>query len=304
MSSLPDYAELHCLSNFSFLRGASHPAELVERAHKLEYTALAITDECSVAGVVRAHEAAKKTVGPDRPGLKLIVGSEIRLEDGLTLVLLAASREGYGRLSTLITVGRRRTEKGSYRLAREDLGNGLQGCLALLVPSRVPHLGFPPAAERSTEEWNEALSQARFVADCFPGRAWIAVELPGQNDRVRLRELEALGRSSGLPLVAAGDVHMHVRSRRPLHDVLTAIRLGVPVAQAGYALQANAERRLRYRKHLADIYSASPALLAETLKIAEGCNFRLDELRYEYPDEIVPPGHTPTTYLRDLTEQG
>src|SRR6185436_9890460 len=126
----------------------------------------------------------------------------------------------------------------------------------------------------------------------------------GHNDRAHLRELEALGRAAGLPLVAAGDVHMHRRSRRPLQDVLTAIRLGVPVRQAGYALHPNAERHLRYRQHLASIYSSAPALLAETLEIAARCDFRLDELRYEYPDEIVPSGHTPTTYLRELTERG
>jgi error-prone DNA polymerase len=278
--SLPAYAELHCLSNFSFLRGASHPGELVERAHQLGYRALAITDECSVAGVVRAHETAKALAVP------LIIGSEVRLEDGLKLVLLAANREGYGNLCSLITRGRTRTDKGSYRLTRQDLGDGLPGCLALLVPGTKPDR-----------------DQARFVAERFPRRAWIAVELLcGPNDKLLLAELQELGRRSGLPLVAAGDVHMHLRSRRRLQDVLTAIRLGTTVHEGGRALHPNAERHLRKLGRLARLYP--PGLLAETLAIAERCDFSLDSLRYEYPGEIVPVGHTPTSYLRELTEKG
>ncbi len=147
------------------------------------------------------------------------------------------------------------------------------------------------------------VEQARFVAERFPGNAWLAAELLyGPNDRARLDELCTLAKKSGLPLTAAGDVHMHVRSRRPLQDVLTAIRLGIPVHQAGHALHPNAERHLRLRLRLAQIYP--PGLLAETLEIAERCDFHLDSLRYEYPDEIVPPGHTPRSYLRELTEQG
>src|SRR5690349_5307575 len=281
---LPAYAELHCLSNFSFLRGASHPYELVEKAHELGYRALAITDECSVAGVVRAHEAIKKLPPDTAP--KLIIGSEIQLEDGLKLVLLAADREGYGNLCSLITLGRRRADKGSYRLARQDLAAGLPGCLVLLVPGTVPNL-----------------EQARFVAGCFPGRAWIAVELLcGPNDRRWLVRLQQLSKQSELPLVAAGDVHMHVRSRRPLHDVLTAIRLGLSVSQAGHALHPNSERHLRKRTRLARLYTSE--LLAETTAIVARCDFSLDSLRYEYPDEIVPTGHTPTSYLRELTEKG
>ena len=281
---LPAYAELHCLSNFSFLRGASHPPELVNKAHERGYSALAITDECSVAGVVRAHEAIKKL--PPSASLQLIIGSEIRLDDGLKLVLLAASREGYGNLCSLITLGRGRASKGSYHLARQDLVNGLPGCLALLIPG--------------TKLDRE---QAYFVAECFPQRAWIATELLcGPNDKSWLAQLWKLGRQAGLTLVAAGDVHMHKRSRRPLQDVLTAIRLGVPVQQTGTALHPNGERHLRSLLRLAQLYP--PELLAETLAIASRCNFSLDDLRYEYPEEIVPIGHTPATYLRELTEQG
>src|SRR5687767_13033535 len=283
---VPDYAELHCLSNFSFLRGASHPQELVERAHKLGYGALAITDECSVAGVVRAHEAFKKLPREKTPLKKLIIGTEITLEGGPKLVLLATDRTSYGHLCALITRGRMPVEKGSYRLTRADLAGNLPGCLTLWIP------GFEPDP-----------AEARWMKEHFAGRAWIAVELfNGPNDRARFARLRELGKRSGLPLVAAGDVHMHVRSRRPLQDALTAIRLGVPVHEAGYALHPNAERHLRHPLRLERLYPRE--LLARTVEIAERCHFSLDSLRYEYPDEIVPPGRTAAAYLRELTEHG
>ena len=278
--ALPDYAELHCLSNFTFLRGASHPEELVQRAHALGYHALALTDECSMAGIVRAHVAAQAC------GLKLIIGTEVLIDEGLRLVLLATNRESYGHISMLISRGRRRSAKGAYRLTRADLQCNLDHCLALLLH------GDPADAET-----------ARFVAQRFSGCAWIAVELlRGTNDHARLHDLQALGHACGLPLVAAGDVHMHVRSRKPLQDALTAIRLHTPVHAAGHALYANAERHLRSRLRLAQIYPAP--LLTETLCIAERCNFSLDSLRYEYPGELVPEGETSTSHLRRLTIDG
>ena len=278
--TLPAYAELHCLSNFTFLRGASHPEELVKRAAELGYSALAITDECSFAGIVRAHVAAKEC------GLPLIVGTEVRLEDGPKLVLLATDREAYGNLSDLITAGRRRSVKGRYSLSRADLDEGLAGCLALLIPGDRPDT-----------------THARWLAERFPGCAWIAAELLcGPNDRARLEELRELGTASGLPFVAAGDVHMHVHSRRRLQDTLTAIRLHVPVDRCGHALYPNAERHLRLRLRLANLYPAE--LLTETLNVTERCTFSLDSLCYEYPEELVPVGETPASYLRRLTEEG
>src|SRR5262245_41462767 len=279
LSSLPAYAELHCLSNFTFLRGASHPEELVRRASALGYTALALTDECSVACAVRAHVAAKDT------GLPLVIGSEVQLEDGPKLVALATGRDGYGHLSALITRGRIGCKKGSYTLRRADLGD-LPGCLALLIP-----------------DGKHDAEHARFVAERFPGRAWIAAEmLCGSDDRARLAALRELGESAGLPLVASGDVHMHLRSRRALQDTLTAIRLRTKVAACGHALHPNAERHLRLRMRLAQLYP--PELLAETVRIAERFSFSLDELRYEYPEELVPEGETPASWLRKLTEDG
>ncbi|UCV16740.1 error-prone DNA polymerase [Quatrionicoccus australiensis] len=299
MASSPDtgpagYAELHCLSNFSFLRGASHPEELVERAQAQGYAALALTDECSLAGVVRAHKAAQAA------GLKFIVGSEMRIAsdaaspvavDGLKLVFLACNRHGYGNLSALITLARRRADKGSYRLQRKDLeaispSGALPDCLVLWVPGAAP-----------------SVEDGRWLAARFPGRAWIAVELhAGPDDEARLDLLVALGAACGLPLVAAGDVHMHVRARRPVQDVLTALRLKTSVFAAGHALFPNGERHLRSRLRLSRLYP--PQMLAATLEIAARCDFSLDELRYEYPEEIVPAGETPASWLRAETERG
>ncbi|HLE67866.1 MAG TPA: PHP domain-containing protein, partial [Burkholderiales bacterium] len=275
---LPAYAELHCLSNFTFLRGASHPEELVGRAAALGYSALALTDECSLAGAVRAHVAAKEH------GLKLIAGTELEFDDGMKVVLLATDRRSYGAISALITTGRRRGKKGSYSLARADLESVCgRGVLVLLACGSRP--------------------DACWIAERFPGCAWIAAELLcGPSDRARLNELRELSAVSGLPLAAAGDVHLHLRSRRRLQDALTAIRLGTPVARCGRDLLPNGERHLRLRARLAQLYP--PELLAETVRIAERCDFSLDELRYEYPQELVPAGETPSSWLKKLVEQG
>ena len=292
------YAELHALSNFSFLRGASQPEELVAQAKALGYRALALTDECSLAGVVRAHTEAK------RCELPLIIGAELRCgagpdlctgpergADDLELVALATDRSSYGALCRLISRARRAGAKGSYRLERGDLENALDGCLILWLPpaGRIPL----PRHE----------SDGRWLRERFAGRLWIGVELlTGGFDARRLELLEALGKTLELPRVAAGDVHMHRRGRRALQDVLTAIRLKVPLSEAGTQLHPNGERHLRPLARLTELYPA--ALLEETLSVAGRCVFKLDELRYEYPEEIVPPGETPTSHLRRLTERG
>jgi error-prone DNA polymerase len=285
---LPAYAELHCLSNFSFLRGASHPEELIERAQSEGYAALALTDECSLAGAVRAHLAARDA------GMPLVLGSEFTLDDGMKLVLLATDRASYGDLSQLITRGRRQAAKGTYRLTRDDVAGQASSCLALWLPAldlRAPDIG------------DTLRHDARWVRDVFADRGWIGVELLAQaGDAVRLAQCTALARIGALPLVAAGDAHMHVRARRALQDTLTAIRLATPLAQCGHALHPNGERHLRSRARLAGIYP--PALLAETVSIAGRCRFSLDELRYEYPEEIVPPGETAASHLRKLVERG
>jgi len=288
------YVELHTLSNFSFLRGASQPEELVAQAKALNYSGLALTDECSLAGVVRAHSAAKEL------GLPLIIGAELNClpqgegHDGpsqLKVVALATDRASYGALSRLISNARRATRKGCYSLARTDLENALPGCLVLWLP-RMDKAGLARQEQ-----------DGRWLRERFTGNLWIGVELTTSGyDARRLEWLQTLGKTLQLPCVAAGDVHMHRRSRRALQDVLTAIRLKQPLHAAGYALYPNGERCLRSLQRLRELYPAP--LLAETVGIAERCTFKLDELRYEYPEEIVPPGETPTSHLRALTLRG
>ena len=303
---LPAYAELHCRSNFSFLTAASHPEELVARAADLGYAALAITDECSLAGVVRAHGEAK------RRQLHLVIGAEMQLTvpaaskgdvagaPHARLVLLAQTRRGYGNLSEWITVARRRAAKGEYLAHPSDLEGrvpnaptlaGLPGCFALLVP-------------QAGQAFETVFAHAMWLRTWFhEERCAIAVELLHHaGDDALVETAQRVADASGLALVAAGDVRMHVRSRKPLHDALFATKLALPVAQCGFALEPNAEAHLRSRTRLQAIYPAE--WLARTIDIAGGCSFSLDELRYEYPREIVPEGHTPASHLRALTEAG
>ena len=304
MVTLPRYAELHCRSNFSFLTGASHPAELIERAKALRYAALAITDECSLAGVVRAHVAAREA------GLQLIIGSEMQLslqsatgdEPGpphARLVLLAQTRRGYGNLSHWITLARRRAAKGEYLAHPGDLEGkapnaamlaGLPECLAMLVP-------------RAGQSFEEVFAHAVWLRQWFDDRAGIGLELLRHPGDVELRRVvRRVAQLTGLVILAAGDVLMHVRSRKPLQDALTATRLRVPVGACGAQLQPNAEQYLRARSRVAALHDAQS--LENTVRWAASCRFSLNELSYEYPQEVVPPGATPTSHLRELTYTG
>ncbi|MCO4245183.1 error-prone DNA polymerase [Acidovorax facilis] len=289
---LPGYAELHCLSNFSFQRGASHPQELVKRALALGYQALALTDECSVAGVVRAWEAAKEC------GLHLIVGSEFLWGDDLRLVALARDAEGWGNLCEFITAARAVASKGQYHVGPRSPWGLLQGCELLLAPIRQRFDASDLIAVGA------CLSSARGQFDSyFDGHIWLAVELHlAPDDSLWLATLQRVGAALGLPLVAAGDVHMHARSRKPLQDVITAVRLGRSVGECGFALQPNAERHLRRRVRLAGIYP--PELLDATLTVAGRCQFNLQEIKYQYPLETVPPGMTPAQALAWLVHEG
>jgi error-prone DNA polymerase len=296
---VPPYAELHCRSNFSFLTGASHPEELVSRAADLGYAALAITDECSLSGVVRAHVEAR------RHSLHLIIGSEMRLTlpaDGAPharLVLLAKTRRGYGNLSHWITVARRRADKGSYRAHPSDLEGGvpdaptlagLPDCLALLVPE-------------ASQPFETVFAHAMWLKTWFHDRAALVVErLHRPGDDELLATVVDVARRVGLPVVAAGDVLMHLRSRKSLQDTLTATRLGLPLTECGLQLAPNAEQYLRSRGRLAGLYE--PAWLDNTLVLAAQCTFSLAELKYEYPREVVPEGSTPIAHLRQLTYAG
>ncbi|MFT4520272.1 MAG: error-prone DNA polymerase [Halioglobus sp.] len=276
------YAELHCLSCYSFLRSASHPHELVERAAALGYSALAITDECSLAGIVKAHVAAKEV------GIQLIVGSELILEEGIRLVVLVPSRAAYSELSGLISMARRRSPKGEYRATLRDVIFHLKRCLLIWLPEQ-------------DNETSRAygMQLRRLVKD----RLWLGVShLMSNNEIQRYMNLQQLAQGLNIPMVACGDVRMHIASRKPLHDTFTALHYNTSIAQLGRRRLGNSQQHLRSLDKIQQLYP--PALLDETLYIASLCNFSLDELRYEYPEEVVPAGHTAKSYLRELVTHG
>ncbi|HUT88451.1 MAG TPA: error-prone DNA polymerase [Thermoguttaceae bacterium] len=368
------YAELHTKTNFSFLEGASHPDELVRRAAELGYGALAVTDRSSLAGVVRAHGAAKEV------GLKLVIGAEIAPADAPPVVLWATDRAAYGRLASLITRGRRRAEKGECRLALEDVAEYAEGLIAgvvaksgvgsgewgvgcgesgvgsresggrdcglrivphapsltnshpsSLIPhpsSPIPHPSSPIPQPSSPNPQPSSLNpQPLFLnpqplslspqplsltaaplsayREVFGDRCYLLAELHrGPDDRGELERLVELARRSGVPLVAAGDVHYHVAERKTLHDVLVAIRHNTTVSEARGHLFANAERHLKTPEEMAAAFARAPDAIRRTVEIADRCTFSLDELRYEYPEELAPRGEKPIAYLTRLTWAG
>lgn len=278
------YAELQALSNFTFLHGASRPEELVEQAAELGYQAIALTDECSLAGVVKAHVAAK------HHSIKLLIGSSFRLQENIHLLLIAPDRRAYGEISSLITLARRRSPKGEYELSLSDLKLTGSHCLAIWLPQ-------DRLAEAATGTHGKQLKTL------FPEQLWIGYgnHLAANQQQCYLNHY-TLARDLDLPMVACGDVYMHSRQRKPLQDALTAIRLNTSIQQLGTRLQRNSEHYLRPLARLQQLYP--PELLAETLTISSRCHFSLDELRYEYPKEVVPPRQKPHNYLRSLTLNG
>lgn len=279
------FAELHCISNYSFLRGASHPQELVIRASELGYSALAITDECSVAGIVRAWQAIKDHQLP----LKLIVGSEFRFEDQ-TLILLAKDLKGYSQLCQLITLGRTRAEKGSYQLSETDFFQKLDHCICLWLPGDF--LEAKNIKDKITQ-W----------MPYFPGRFWLLTEdLLGPDSSNRERQRVRLALETNCPVVCGNNVHMHSTQRKVLQDALTAIRHKTSIDEALPWLFPNAENHLRSFKKITRLYSEE--MIAETIKIASQCNFRLDEIAYCYPKDVLPAGYTPAEYLKELGYEG
>lgn len=277
------YAELHCKTNFSFLEGASHPSELVQRAAELEYAALAITDRNSLAGVVRAHMAAKDA------GFPLIIGAEITPQDAPRVVCWTTDRASYGRLCRLITEGRRRAPKGECQLTFADIDAHSEGLLAGVVPG----------------EKIDCQSLGKYL-DIFGDRCYLLSEFHrGPDDEQQFKELDCFSRQTNVPLVAAGNVHYHIPARMIVHDVLTAIRHGTTVAAAdGEMLFSNAQRHLRELEDLRVMFARYPEAIRRTVEIAERSHFSLDELRYEYPTELAPDGQTPLQFLMQLTWQG
>lgn len=305
-----NYAELHCKTNFSFLSGASHADELVDRAVELQYSALAITDENSLAGVVRAFGAARHV------DLKLIIGAEIILNDAPPMLLWATDRRSYGRLSQLITVGRRRAVKGQCWLSLEDVLNFNEGLLAGVLPSFAGdrdraefmlgdpnHASFGWFAQASAHD--RAEEKINQIRETFGDRAYLMASLyQGIDDDWRLRQIKSLSQKTGLPPVACGDVLYHVPSRMLLHDALTAVKYKTTIAEAADRLLPNAQRHLQAISHRQQSFGALPGAFERTMEVADRCRFCLSTLRYEYPEGLSPEGETETSYLRRLTEAG
>ncbi|MDC1311469.1 error-prone DNA polymerase [Burkholderiales bacterium] len=284
MSTTPSYAELHCTSNFSFLKGASHPEEMIERAKTLGYRAIAITDECSVAGIVRAHVAAQAA------GIQLLIGSEFQLEEGTRFILIAKNRSGYGYICNLISTARRRAPKGDYYLSHKHFVETEDNCIAIWLPS------------------NESLEEAHtkdipWLRHYFSNQVWVGVaQLLLNQKSQQIHTLEKLSQTTMTPLVAIGSAHMHIRTRRMLRDTIHAIRMKKTIKDSGFELPPNGENYLR---NIDTIKSLFPSpLIAETLTIANQCTFKLSALKYEYPEEITPNGISTTQYLRTLTQKG
>ncbi|HEY3798701.1 MAG TPA: PHP domain-containing protein, partial [Caulobacteraceae bacterium] len=280
------YVELQCATNFCFLRGASDPDELAMTAKALGLAGLAVTDRNSLAGVVRAHAKAKEL------GLRFILGCQLAFTDGSPAVLCyPTTREAYGRLTRLLTVGQLRARKGACELRWDDLVEYGEGQLFIVLPPD----DLSPAFEAQL---------VRAVRD-FPGRVWLAAARAyAAQDVKRIGAIDALGRRAGAPMVAVGDVLYHAPERRPLQDVVTCIREKCTIQTAGLRLEANAERHLKTPEEMARLFARWPEAIDRTRQIAERCTFSLDELKYEYPDEPVPPGKTAIQHLTDLAWAG
>ncbi len=278
------YSELHTKSHYSFLKGASSPEELVRQAKSLGYQAIALTDECSYSGLVKAHKAAKEA------DIKLIIGSQFRInvdQSAFHMILLAQNLTAYSEISALITKGRRRSPKGEYFLTSDDLKFGLKHCLAIWFPSSRTH----------------DANHGEILRRYFKHRLWLGVGLfRNHDDQDHYFYHYELSSQLGIKMVACNDVLIHKRDRKPLLDTVTAIRLNTSVQSLGNRTHSNSERYLRSITELQQLYPVE--LLSETQRISELCNVDMDDLRYQYPKELVPRGIDPSDYLRKLTQDG
>ena len=280
------YAELQAVSNFSFLRGASHPGELVTAAKALGLAAIGVADHNTLSGVVRAWAKGREI------GQRVLTGARLNFADSTPSVLCyPVDREAWGRLTRLLTLGQRRAPKGECWLTRDDLLAYGEGQLILIVP--------PAQLDEAFE------AELAGLGDAFAGRAWLLASRPyGGRDLKRLWRLDALGERCGAPMIAAGDVLYHGPERRALQDVVTCVREKCAIAEAGLRLEANAERHLKPPAEMARLFAQWPAAVARTHKVADRIDFDLGQLRYEYPDEPVPPGKTAIAHLTDLAWKG
>ena len=287
------YVELHCKSNFSFLTGASHPDELLERASELGYRGLALTDEASIAGVVRGHAAAKDL------GIQYIVGTEVHLTDAPSMVLWPTDRTAYGQMCRLLSRGRMRAEKGICQLSWRDVVEFSSGLLAGLLPPESTNQLDPttstPLSRFLRTEFREVFSDSGYLL-CEVHR--------GVDDQMHVQRLRELSIGNDVPLVVAGDVHYHTADRMLMHDCLSAIQNGTNIEKAHERRFRNSQRHLRSLKDIANLYRNVPEAIERTVEIAERCQFKLSELRYEYPEEIAPPGMSLLEHLKRLTWEG
>ncbi len=304
------YAELCCRSNFSFLRGASHPEELARGAAELGYAAVAITDRHTLAGIVRMHCAAKAA------NIKLLIGAEIIPVDAPPITLYAIDRAGYGGLARIITQGRLRTPKGSCEVMLDDIAEHNRGLLASL-PQRAA--GFSPRGVTNRQDILIGSVNPRRLKpagrgdenaiytyrEIFGDRLYLAAGVHrGSDDDRHLAAIDALARATGVPMVATNDVHYHEPQRRFLQDVLTCIRERCTLQEAGQALLPNAERYLKPIEDMQRLFAEYPQAISRTKEIADRCTFSLDQLRYEYPEITCPKGESISEFLRRLTWSG
>ncbi|HUC51753.1 MAG TPA: error-prone DNA polymerase [Xanthobacteraceae bacterium] len=284
------YAELAVTTNFSFLRGASHPQEMVATADALGLAAIGIADRNSFAGVVRAYDEARKRT------IKLLVGTRLVSVDGFEALTYPIDRKAYGRLCQLLTKGNRKAKKGECHLSFDDILDASEGQIFIALPP----LTFPSRAGST-----DFLTRLTALAHTAPGRTFLAgIHYHRGDEPRRLALLAELGERTGAPLVAVNDVHYHVPERRPLADIVTCVREKCPLAEAGFRLTVNAERHIKSPDEMARLFKNFPDAIARTAAIAKACRFSLDQLRYEYPDEPVPPGKTAQQHLADLTWAG
>ncbi|HYG01942.1 MAG TPA: error-prone DNA polymerase [Chryseosolibacter sp.] len=285
------YTELQVTTNFTFLRGASHPEEMVEQAARFNYEKIAITDRNTFAGIVRAHSAAKKT------GIKIIPGCRLDLIDGSSLIALPTDRNAYSRLSNLLTKGNLRAEKGKCHLYKADVYDHATGTKFILIPPSVlnSHYDFEESFKKDAAQYREA----------FGSNLWIgAHRLYNGYDGKYVSRIFQLSKALGIPMVATNDVHYHDHARRELQDVMTCVREKCTIHNAGFRLHANAERYLKTDEEMLRLFRNYPDAIRQTQIIAEACEFSLDQLKYQYPKEIITPGRTAQDDLTDLTWKG
>jgi error-prone DNA polymerase len=286
-----DYTELHITTNFTFLRGGSHPEEMVEQALALGYTEIAITDYNTLAGIVRAYTATKEK------NIRIIPACRLELLDGHALLAYPKTKEGYANLSGLLSEGNLRAEKGECHLYKADVYQYAKDILFILIPPAALNTAFEFEEEfiNSLKEYKLHLGDSLYLG---------AIRSYQANDSKKIFRLAELSKQHQVPLVAMNDVHYHAPERRELQDVLTCIREKCTITTAGFKLYQNAERYLKTAEEMKRLFAQYPEAISNTKKIANACTFCLSELKYIYPEEIVTEGRTPQEELIRLTWLG